>query len=109
MRAIDTNKATRKTHFTFKSLTKLVLGKFLKKLAPMQAIRIMTGAQIPEGADCVIMLELVHEEERNGQPFITIKRALEAGDNISFQGEDTKREQHSLKKVLQLIQESRHY
>jgi molybdopterin molybdotransferase len=54
------------------------------------AIRIMTGAKIPDGADAVIMLELVKELDENENSFIEIKRTVKANDNISFQGEDTK-------------------
>jgi molybdopterin molybdotransferase len=54
------------------------------------AIRIMTGAQIPTGADAVIMLELVKEMTELGDSFIEIKRTVKKNDNISFQGEDTK-------------------
>ncbi|MDQ0216435.1 molybdopterin molybdotransferase [Oikeobacillus pervagus] len=56
-----------------------------------QAIRIMTGAAIPSGADCVIMLELTSEAEKDGKKFITIKRKMKKGENISFQGEDAKK------------------
>ena len=48
----------------------------------------MTGVQIPDGADCVIMLELVTEI---GQQMIEIKRKVKQGENISFIGEDTKK------------------
>lgn len=51
-----------------------------------QAIRIMTGAPIPEGADAVVMLEMAYEA---GDGLIDIKRPFYAGDNISWQGEDT--------------------
>lgn len=60
------------------------------KLSSGTAIRIMTGAQIPEGADAVIMLELVKETDVDGKSFIQIKRTLKPNDNISFKGEDTK-------------------
>ncbi len=51
------------------------------------AVRIMTGAQIPDGADAVIMLELVKELVNDNQ--IIIKRSVKKDENISFQGEDT--------------------
>ncbi|MFG6496846.1 molybdopterin molybdotransferase MoeA [Fictibacillus sp. UD] len=54
------------------------------------AIRIMTGAKIPEGADAVIMLELVKEMTNQETPYIEIKRSVKKDENISFQGEDTK-------------------
>lgn len=55
-----------------------------------QAVRIMTGAQIPQGCDAVIMLELVKETTIDGQPFIQLRRKVKENENISFAGEDTK-------------------
>lgn len=51
-----------------------------------EAIRIMTGAPIPEHANAVVMLEQTMEE---GQTF-TLRKPFEAGENISVQGEDAK-------------------
>ncbi|STO09468.1 molybdopterin molybdotransferase MoeA [Exiguobacterium aurantiacum] len=48
-----------------------------------QAIRIMTGAKIPAGADAVVMLELVQADER----VVTFKRPARDA-NISYRGED---------------------
>lgn len=53
------------------------------------AVRIMTGAKIPNGADAVIMLELVKELVMDGETHIQIKRSVKKDENISFQGEDT--------------------
>lgn len=53
-----------------------------------QAIRIMTGAKIPLGANAVVMLELVKERKVDNKVFIEIKRSVRAGDNISRQGSD---------------------
>lgn len=60
-------------------------------LQPGQAVRIMTGAAIPQGADAVIMLELVCEFETDGKPFIQVRRKVKSGDNISLIGEDKKK------------------
>lgn len=48
-----------------------------------EAIRIMTGAKIPDGADAVVMLELVQADER----VVTFKRPARDA-NISYRGED---------------------
>jgi molybdopterin molybdotransferase len=61
-----------------------------KEVQAFQAVRLMTGAQMPKGCDSVVMLELAQETERNGKKYMSIKRAFQAGDNISFEGEDTK-------------------
>ncbi len=60
-----------------------------KKVEPFQAIRIMTGAQMPNDCDAVVMLELTKEFERNDKKYMSIKRSFKNGDNISFKGEDT--------------------
>lgn len=53
-----------------------------------QAVRIMTGAPIPQGCDAVVMLEITHTFEENQQKYMSIKRSIEAGTNISYKGED---------------------
>ncbi|MBB6450092.1 molybdopterin molybdotransferase [Geomicrobium halophilum] len=58
------------------------------EVKPGQTVRIMTGAKIPAGCDAVVMLELVHE---HSDEEISIKRSFSPNDNISFQGEDTKK------------------
>ncbi|RSK27945.1 molybdopterin molybdenumtransferase MoeA [Bacillus sp. HMF5848] len=64
-------------------------GAVSKSLERGQAVRIMTGAQMPEGSNAVIMLELTKEVVKNDKTYVVIKRRLHPGDNISFEGEDT--------------------
>ncbi|MCP4559540.1 MAG: molybdopterin molybdotransferase MoeA [Bosea sp.] len=54
------------------------------KIAPGQAIRLFTGAPIPEGADAVVMQEHV---DRDGD-IIVLRRPIRTGDNIRINGED---------------------
>ncbi|EGS9998069.1 molybdopterin molybdotransferase MoeA [Clostridium perfringens] len=49
-----------------------------------EAVRIMTGAPIPVGADCVLKQE---ETERHGD-LVKIFKEMKANENISFMGED---------------------
>ncbi len=51
-----------------------------------EAIRIMTGAPIPVGADCVLKQE---ETERHGD-LVKIFKEMKSNENISFMGEDIK-------------------
>lgn len=51
---------------------------------PGQAIRIMTGAPIPKGADAVVEKEATTEEGNR----VTIFRQVKSGDNIRKAGED---------------------
>ena len=62
-----------------------------KAVGNFQAVRIMTGAQMPVDCDAVVMLELTREYERNGKKYMSIKRPFKSGDNLSLQGEDTKK------------------
>jgi molybdopterin molybdotransferase len=63
-----------------------------EKAVPGTAVRIMTGAPIPEGADVVVQFEDTDEEGRkvSGQPLseIGILRQVEKGLNIRHAGED---------------------
>lgn len=62
-----------------------------KKLGSFQAVRIMTGAQIPEGADAVVMLELTKTFSEDGKNYMVLKRSLQPGENISKTGEDARK------------------
>jgi len=73
-----------------------------KQVGPFQAVRIMTGAQIPAECDAVVMLELTNQYERNGKQYMSIKRRLKPGDNISFQGEDAKKGTSLVKKGIRI-------
>jgi molybdopterin molybdotransferase len=56
------------------------------------AIRIMTGAPVPEGADSVVMFEDTDETQRQGRPAeIGVLGEVEAGLNIRRAGEDIAR------------------
>ena len=70
-------------------------GKLLKS---GYAIRIMTGAPLPEGADVVVPFE--DTDEKNG--IVTIAAHFEKYDNIRFAGEDIKKGETVLKKGTRL-------
>ena len=62
-----------------------------------QAVRIMTGAPVPPGADCVIRQEEVRTEE--GSPgHVFIPHPMKAFENYCFQGEDIKKGTRILEK-----------
>ncbi|MFH1431644.1 MAG: gephyrin-like molybdotransferase Glp [archaeon] len=52
-----------------------------------EAVRIMTGAKMPRGANAVVMAE--HAEEEDGR--VLVQRPVSAGENVSFAGEDIKK------------------
>jgi molybdopterin molybdotransferase len=53
-----------------------------------QAIRIMTGAQIPQGANCVVPVENI--KYQNSKSKIQIEISVEPGENIRRRGEDVR-------------------
>ena len=65
-----------------------------RSVAPGAAIRIMTGAPVPDGADTVIPFEETDELERRaaGTPLdqIVIRKALPRGSNVRPAGEDVR-------------------
>lgn len=63
-----------------------------------EAIRIMTGAPISVGADCVLKQE---ETERHGD-LVKIFKEMKANENISFMGEDIKIGETLIKKGKRL-------
>ncbi|MGG3281489.1 molybdopterin molybdotransferase MoeA [Paenibacillus solani] len=48
-----------------------------------KASRIMTGAQVPEGADAVVMLEATELRTENGTTYVGLKKPIEKGKNIT--------------------------
>jgi len=55
-----------------------------KSVTPGTAIRIMTGALIPDGADTVAHVEITDA----GSDFVTVKESLKRGVNLRRRGED---------------------
>ena len=58
-----------------------------KKVEPGLAVRIMTGAPIPEGADCIIG----QEDTDYGEDTVEIYAEIKAYQNYCFEGEDYKK------------------
>ena len=56
-----------------------------KEVGQYEAVRIMTGAQLPEGADAVVMFEQTVEEEDT----FSIRKTFEQHENVSLKGEET--------------------
>ena len=84
-RAEDVQTASKETPVTLRLTETIPAGSTASRpVAPGQAVHLMTGAPIPEGADCVINFErTVFTEET-----VTVFHALHPGDNIVRRGED---------------------
>lgn len=91
VRSIDTKEASLTNPVEFEVIDHIGAGMISKRLVgEFQAVRIMTGAMMPEGADAVVMFEVAKTIDKNEAPFMTIKRSFKKGENVSFRGEDAK-------------------
>lgn len=92
IRSIDTIAASSANPIELEVVGEIGAGSvFEDTVTEGQVVRIMTGAQIPDGCDAVVMFEVVKEFENDNKSFIQLKRNVKSGDNISFTGEDTKK------------------
>jgi molybdopterin molybdotransferase len=92
IRSIDSVEASLTNPIEFEVIDHLGAGMITSKdVGPFQAVRIMTGAQMPSDCDAVVMLELAQEKEQAEKQFMIIKRTYKKGDNVSYQGEDAKK------------------
>lgn len=88
IRSRDSNGASGNGRKMFQVIDKIGAGQVsIKNVGENEAVRIMTGAAIPQGADAVVMLEQTIE---NDQTF-TIRKPFKQFENFSFQGEDAKK------------------
>lgn len=99
VRSIDTREASQSNPIEFEVIDHLGAGMVsTKTVGQNQAVRIMTGAMMPEGTDAVVMFEIAKDYEKNGIPYMSIKRKINKGDNVSFSGEDAKEGECLVKK-----------
>jgi molybdopterin molybdotransferase len=59
------------------------------RVGPGEAVRIMTGAPVPEGADAVVMAEVCREDESAGH--VDVLEAVAPRKNVGAVGEDIRR------------------
>lgn len=96
VRVADLRDASTSTGTTLKVVDELPAGSTpVRSVNSGQAIRIMTGAVIPDGADAVVPFEETDELERiqKGLPAVgevSIRTAPGKGENIRLAGEDVK-------------------
>ncbi|MCM3741702.1 molybdopterin molybdotransferase MoeA [Oceanobacillus luteolus] len=99
VRAVDTEKASQENPVELEVVAEIGAGSvFGKEVGNQEAVRIMTGAEIPPGCDAVVMLEEVTEWKREGKTVIEITRKLDHLENITLKGEDTKKGEVLVKK-----------
>lgn len=85
LRAVDTKGASQIHPVRLTVLEEVDAGDApVSTVGPGQAVRIMTGAPIPQGADCVIR----QESTDYGEKVVEIYQELHAYDNYCYTGED---------------------
>jgi molybdopterin molybdotransferase len=105
VRSKDTEGASEKSPRILRVIDTVMAGSISKlRVVDGTAIRIMTGAPVPEGADSVIQFEKTDEEQRKASAAdravteIGILCKIESGKNIRQAGEDIARGAVALKK-----------
>ncbi|WP_407670285.1 molybdopterin molybdotransferase MoeA [Paenisporosarcina antarctica] len=87
IRSVDTAGATGDNRIEFSVIDHIGAGIVSSKtLTKNEAVRIMTGAPLPSGADAIVMFEQTIEL---GDSF-TIRKPFDTLENVSLQGEDVK-------------------
>ncbi|MCD6372288.1 MAG: molybdopterin molybdotransferase MoeA [Thermococcus sp.] len=95
LRAEDTFQAREYSPVELKVIDEITAGKESRaKVEPGTAVKLMTGAKMPEGANAVLMQEMA---EREGD-IIRVLRPVAPGQNVAFAGEDVKKGEVVLKK-----------
>jgi len=64
-------------------------GAFKKTIQKGRCARIMTGAALPRGADCVVMVENTEKPQEQG--YVTILNSPRKWENVCFKGEDIRK------------------
>lgn len=89
VRSQDVAQASRERPETLRVVDEVRAGiESTRTLGPGEAIRIMTGAPIPRGADAVVLVE---ETEKAGKDEVRIFLAVPSGEAVRVAGEDVKR------------------
>jgi len=84
----DTNSASKKKPVILEVIANVPAGYSTEKVVKNgRAVRIMTGAPMPKGADAVVMVEDTEKEEEK----VKIFRKVTCQKNVSFAGEDVKK------------------
>lgn len=79
----------KKTPVTLKVIEKIPAGKVpQKKLSRGCCSQIMTGAPLPYGSDCVVMVE---DTQRYAEDLVSVLRPVKKWENVRFAGEDIKK------------------
>jgi molybdopterin molybdotransferase len=95
LRAVDTSNASPDSPLTLNVVADIPAGSAPTiSLAPGEAARIMTGAQMPEGADAVIPVEDTDFNDRSAgtapPKSVTISKLVQSNENVRSRGMDVR-------------------
>jgi molybdopterin molybdotransferase len=101
LRSEDTIHASKKQPVSLRIISELRAGSVQgdQMASPMTAIRIMTGAPIPKGADAVIPVE---DTEMDSGGNVKLFRGLKKHENVRFAGEDMRAGETVLNRGMKL-------
>lgn len=103
VRSIDLQKASEINPVELKVLETIGAGELSREsVGQQEAVRIMTGAELPNGADGIIMLEECEEFTEESIPFIRIKRKVSERENVMEIGSEVKNNELLIKKGSQI-------
>jgi molybdopterin molybdotransferase len=89
LRGQETFGADAYNHLDFDVLGESLPGRpFAGQVQPGQAVRIMTGAPLPSGADCVLQAEAAEEVSDTGRRRVRMREAVPPGRHVGRVGED---------------------
>ncbi|WP_143414493.1 gephyrin-like molybdotransferase Glp [Halobacillus massiliensis] len=89
-KALDTEEASRENPVQFRVIEEIGAGQRASRpIESGEAVRIMTGAEIPQGATCVAMFEICQTHQESGRTYMRIKRKMDEGQNIMEKGSET--------------------
>jgi molybdopterin molybdotransferase len=95
----DTQGASEKTPRFLKVIATVMAGSISsKEVVPGTAVRIMTGAPLPRGADSVVQFELTDEGKSTDNTRVGVLAEVNSGRNVRKAGEDIARGNTALRK-----------
>ncbi|MBD0383576.1 molybdopterin molybdotransferase MoeA [Paenibacillus sedimenti] len=85
VRSIDISEASPESPIQLKVIERIPSGTIPQfTISTGTASRIMTGAPVPDGADCVVMLEMTDSLRDEGEAaWVQVKKNVQAGSNIT--------------------------
>ncbi|WP_461863066.1 molybdopterin molybdotransferase MoeA [Thermococcus sp.] len=95
LRAEDTFQAREYNPVELKIVDEIAAGEeSTARVEPGTAVKLLTGAKMPEGANAVLMQEMAEREDS----IIKVLRPVAPGQNVAFAGEDVKKGETVLRK-----------